>query len=116
MRKGKLRSKRRRRIRKKISGTGERPRLSVFRSNKHIYIQAVDDEQRITLAHASDIHLSEKETKGTKREIAQKVGKQIGKILKKNNIEKGVFDRGGYKYHGRVKAVAEGIRSEGISF
>lgn len=111
-----LRMRRKKRIRKKISGTSDRPRVSIFRSNKHIYIQAVDDDKNITLAASSDLKLKKAEQSGTKKEIASKVGSLFGKALKAMKIKNVVFDRGGYKYHGRVKALAEAIRSEGIIF
>lgn len=108
------REKRKQRIRRKIFGTKSKPRLSVFRSNKHIYAQAIDDVEGKTIASASDANL--KKGKSTKKEIAEKVGQKIGKKLKKKKIEKIVFDRSGYKFHGRVKELAEGIRKEGINF
>lgn len=107
----------RRRIRKKINGTAEIPRLSVFRSNKHIYAQLINDVTANTLGSASS---KEKEiaenSKIKKEEIAGLVGKKIAEIAKKNNISTVVFDRGGYMYHGRVKALAEAARKEGLKF
>lgn len=110
-----LRKRRKRRIRAKISGTKERPRLCVFRSNKHIYAQIIDDEAKKVLTGASDLELKEK-PKGTKTEIAYMVGQLIAQKAKKKKIKKVVFDRGGYKYHGRVKALAEAARKEGLVF
>lgn len=107
----------RRRIRKKISGTAEIPRMSVFRSNKHIYVQLIDDVSARTLAAASsaDKGLVEN-SKAKKEEIAAIVGKRIAEKAKEKNITEIVFDRGGYLYHGRVKALAEAARKEGLKF
>ena len=102
------------RVRNKISGTESRPRLSVFRSNKEIYAQLVDDVKGVTLVAASS---KEKEaTKGTKMEQANAVGKAIAEKAKTAGIEVVVFDRGGYLYHGRVKSLAEGAREGGLKF
>ncbi len=109
------REKRKKRIKAKIFGTKERPRLCVFRSNKHIYCQLVDDTKGHTLASASDRELKLTEKK-KKTEIAFEVGKLIAKKAKKLKIEKVVFDRSGYRYHGRVKALAEGARKGGLKF
>jgi large subunit ribosomal protein L18 len=107
--------RRHRRIRAKVIGTKERPRLSVFRSNQHICVQLIDDEKGKTLVSVSDLKVKKK--KGlTKTEIAKEVGKSIAKKALEKRIEKIVFDRGGYKYHGRVKAVAEGAREGGLEF
>ncbi len=107
----------RRRIRKKVSGTVNVPRLSVFRSNKHIYVQLINDIDSTTIISAAS---SEKEiadnTKLKKSEIAGLVGKKIAERAKEKNITEVVFDRGGYKYHGRVKALAESARKEGLKF
>ncbi|NPA67713.1 MAG: 50S ribosomal protein L18 [Chlorobi bacterium] len=105
------------RIRKKINGTADVPRMSVFRSNKHIYVQLIDDVSATTLAAASsaDKGLIENE-KAKKTEIAAIVGKKIAEKAKEKNISKIVFDRGGYLYHGRVKALAEAARKEGLKF
>lgn len=110
------RMRRKRHIRRSIIGTKERPRMSVFKSNKNLYIQVIDDTDGSTLVSASTI---EAETKGTIRrnvEGGEKLGEIIGKRLKENNINTVVFDRNGYRYHGVVKAVAEGARKEGIKF
>lgn len=106
------RIKRQMHIRKKISGTALRPRVTVFRSSKHIYVQAVDDQNSKTLAFASDY--SEKAQKLEKTKKADKVGKEFAQILSSKGIKEAVFDRRGYKYHGRVKALAEAIREGGI--
>lgn len=105
----------RRRIRKVSFGTSERPRLSVFRSNKEIYAQLIDDDKGVTLASASSRD-KEFKAKGTKSEIAHEVGKAIAEKAKKAGIEKAAFDRGGNLYHGRVKSLAEGAREAGLNF
>lgn len=110
------RKHRHRRIRAKISGREEMPRLFVFRSSKHIYAQLIDDEKAKTLAAASDLEIKAKKSKGGKVAIAYEVGKLISKKALKKKIEKVVFDRGGHKYHGRVKALAEGARAGGLKF
>jgi large subunit ribosomal protein L18 len=108
----KTRTERRKiRVRIKMRGTQERPRLTVFRSNQHLYVQAVDDVARKTLASANDV--SAKAT-GTKTERAKQVGKALLKQLEKAKVTKLIFDRGSYKYHGRIKAVAETLREGGI--
>ena len=106
----------RRRIRKVSSGTAERPRLSVFRSNSEIYAQLIDDVKGITLASASSKDKDMASAKGTKTEIAALVGKAIAEKSKKAGIEKVAFDRGGNLYHGRVKSLAEGAREAGLKF
>jgi large subunit ribosomal protein L18 len=109
------RERRHRRVRRRIEGTGERPRLVVFRSNKGIEAQLVDDLERKTLAFAG--HLAPpKSFKGTKTEQAAEVGKLLAANAKKAGIETVVFDRGGYLYHGRVKALADGAREGGLKF
>ncbi len=105
--------KRKIRTRSKIFGTNVKPRLSVYRSNKHIYIQAIDDENMVTLVAFSDI-AKDLKAEGTKTEKAIKVAEEFAKLLKKKGIKTGVFDRGQYKYHGRVKAIAETLRKNGI--
>ena len=106
----------RRRIRKVSSGTAERPRLSVFRSNSEIYAQLIDDVKGVTLASASSKDKDMASAKGTKTEIAALVGKAIAEKSKKAGIEKVAFDRGGNLYHGRVKSLAEGAREAGLKF
>ncbi|NJL12804.1 MAG: 50S ribosomal protein L18 [Microscillaceae bacterium] len=102
-------------IRRKVRGTQERPRLSVFRSNRGIYAQIIDDIQGITLASASLMHLE-----GENIALNLDSAKEVGKLLAKNALEKGlkqvVFDRNGYLYHGRIKALAEGAREGGLEF
>jgi large subunit ribosomal protein L18 len=106
----------RKRIRKVSFGTTERPRLSVFRSNKEIYAQLIDDNNGVTLAAASSRDKELSKAKGTKIEIANLVGKAIGEKAKKAGIETAAFDRGGNLYHGRVKSLAEGAREAGLKF
>lgn len=98
---------------KRIFKTKERPRLCVFRSNKHIYAQIIDDEKGITLVSASDLELKSKKNR---IETAFEVGKLIAKKALEKKIEKVVFDRSRYKYHGRVKSLAEGAREGGLKF
>lgn len=105
----------RRRIRKVSFGTENRPRLSVFRSNKEIYVQVIDDNAGKTLASASSRDKGI-DVKGTKTEIANAVGKAIAEKAKKAGVESVAFDRGGNLYHGRVKALAEGAREGGLKF
>ena len=106
--------KRHKRVRAKIIGTANRPRLCVFRSNRHIVAQLIDDAKRETLMTASDLNLK---TKGKpKVEVARLVGELIGKEAKEKKIAEVIFDRGGYKYHGRIKALAEGARAGGLKF
>jgi large subunit ribosomal protein L18 len=109
------RLRRHHRIRRRITGTAERPRLVVFRSNRGIEAQLVDDVEGKTLASARHIQLK-KSFKGSKTEQASEVGKQLAAAAKKAGIETVVFDRGGYLYHGRVKALAEGARDGGLHF
>ena len=109
------RERRHRRIRGKIAGTAERPRLAVFRSNRGIFAQLIDDEAGKTLAGASWLGLA-KTFKGNKSEQAAEVGKALAKAAKAAGIEQCVFDRGGYLYHGRVKALADGAREGGLKF
>ena len=108
------RARRHRRIRGKVSGTAERPRLAVFRSNKGISAQLIDDLEGKTLAAASWINL--KNATGNKTDQASEVGKLLAANAKTAGLDKCVFDRGGYLYHGRVKALAEGAREGGLSF
>ncbi len=109
------RARRKRRVRGKVSGTAERPRLAVFRSNVGIYAQLIDDVDGRTLAAASWQELP-KSFKGTKSAQAHEVGKRLAAAAKKAQIETCVFDRAGYLYHGRVKALAEGAREGGLVF
>ena len=104
------------RIRSTVKGTQERPRLSVFRSNKEIYVQLINDVSGVTLAAASSRDKDLKDSTGTKIEIAQKVGLLLASRATKAKIDTVTFDRGGYLYHGRVKALADGAREGGIKF
>jgi large subunit ribosomal protein L18 len=101
------------RIRKNLAGTSELPRLSVFRSNKQIYAQLIDDSNGTTLLSASSL---KDDDKGNKTEQAKKVGQEIAARAKEAGIEKVVFDRNGYLYHGRIKALAEAARESGLKF
>jgi len=112
--KNKERLKKHLRIRKKIKGTTERPRLSVFRSNQNIYAQLIDDTKGVTLVSASSIDL--KIEKGSNIEAAKKIGKEIAERALKSNIKNVVFDRSGYIYHGRIKALADAAREAGLEF
>lgn len=106
------------RIRKKVAGTAERPRLAVFRSGKHIYAQAIDDATGSTVAHVStlDTEVRAKAPKGGNVAAAKVVGAAVAERLKSKGIESVVFDRGGFLYHGRVKALAEAAREAGLKF
>jgi large subunit ribosomal protein L18 len=104
------------RIRKTIKGTSARPRLSVFRSNAQIYVQLIDDTSGITMVSASSKEKSVADSKGNKIEQAAKVGKLIAEKCKEKGIDSIVFDRGGYKYHGRVKSLADAAREGGLKF
>ena len=106
--------RRKRRVRAKIFGTAQRPRLNVFRSLKHIYVQLIDDQKEVTLVSAKDIEV--KEDKGKKSDVAFKVGELIATRAQKLGIREVVFDKSSYKYHGRVKAMAEGARKGGLKF
>ncbi|MBI4091551.1 50S ribosomal protein L18 [candidate division WWE3 bacterium] len=106
--------RRRVRVRSKMKGTQKAPRLSVFRSNKHIYALLIDGGQGKVLASASDLTM--KSGKGSKTAKAKEVGKRLAEEASKKGVKSVVFDRGSYKYHGRVKAVAEGAREGGLKF
>lgn len=111
------RRRRKVRIRKKITGTADRPRMVVFRSNLHLYVQLVDDEKGATLAAASTLGLKKAgETARCNRAGGELLGKEIARLAKEKSISRVVFDRNGYIYHGRVKAVAEGAREGGLEF
>lgn len=109
--KNKTRQKRHRRVRGKISGTAERPRLNVFRSNTNIYAQVIDDIAGVTLASASSL-----KENGTKTEQAKAVGTAVAKAAAAAGVSEVIFDRGGYLYHGRVQALAEAARENGLKF
>lgn len=109
---------RHRRVRAKVIGTKEKPRLSVFRSNVHIFAQLIDDLSGKTLFSASDIKKGAKKTKTatSKVDVSREIGKELAKIATGKGITEVVFDRGGYKYHGRIKSLAEGAREGGLKF
>ena len=116
--KSELRDRRHLRIRKRVAGTAERPRLSVFRSSQHIYVQVIDDDKSVTLAAASTLVKDVKSaiSEATKSGAAEKVGEAIAKICLSKGIKQVVFDRGGYPYHGRISALAEAARKAGLEF
>jgi len=115
--KNESRKRRKVHIRKKISGTVERPRLVVFRSNQHIYAQVIDDTAGVTLVATSTLSLSKNGEKASCNKAgAQNVGKEIARLALEKDIRKVVFDRNGYLYHGRIQAVAEGAREGGLEF
>lgn len=106
------------RVRQKVRGVPQRPRLNVFRSLRHIYAQVIDDTTGSTLAAVSTLSLAaaDKSNVGAKTELAQKVGSAIAQQAREAGVTRVVFDRGGYKYHGRVKALAEAARKGGLEF
>ena len=110
------RKKRHARVRTKLSGTAARPRLNVFRSNKHIYAQLIDDVNGVTLASASTIDKDLKLDSTSNTEAAVKVGELVAKRAVEKGVKAVVFDRGGYLYHGRVKALADAARENGLEF
>lgn len=110
---------RHKRVRAKIRGTADRPRLSVYRSNKHIFLQLINDEEQKTIFGMGDFlkeKASKSESKRTKTEKARRLGKKIAEFALKAGVKKVVFDRGGFLYHGRIKAAAEGAREGGLDF
>jgi large subunit ribosomal protein L18 len=107
------RQRRHRRVRKKVRGTAARPRLAVFRSNKHVYAQVIDDVSGRTLASASTVEASFEGSTGTV-EAATKIGKLVGERAKGAGVETVVLDRGGFRYHGRIAGVADGARESGL--
>ncbi|MBS3732670.1 MAG: 50S ribosomal protein L18 [Desulfobacterales bacterium] len=113
-----MRIKRKKRIRKKVQGTAERPRLTVFRSARHIYAQVIDDQQGQTLAAASTMEkeLRDRSDFENKKSAAGEIGKRIAQRAAKKGVTTVVFDRNGYQYHGRVKAVSESARENGLDF
>lgn len=110
------RLKRHRRVRKKISGSAERPRLAVYRSNKHLYAQLVDDRDGRTIAAASSLDPELRGANGNSTSTATKVGQLVAERAMSKGIKAVVFDRGGYRFHGKVKALAEGAREKGLEF
>ncbi len=111
--KARKRLKRKASIRKKISGTAERPRLSVYKSNRYTYVQAIDDQKGVTLAAASNLEKDQRPM-GNKVGGLEKLGQLIAERLKAKSIAAVVFDRNGYRYHGKVKAIADGARKAGV--
>ena len=114
--KNKVRLKRHARVRTNLTGTSEKPRLNVYRSNKHIYAQIIDDIKGVTLAQASTQDKDFENETGSKVELSAKVGEVIAKKAVDKGITAIVFDRGGYLYHGRVKALADAARENGLEF
>jgi large subunit ribosomal protein L18 len=115
--KDKIRRRIHERIRQRMSGTAERPRLNVYRSLNHIYVQLIDDSSGRTLAHASTVHGKKgSKTTGGNVASAKEVGKTIAQRAQEKGVKKVVFDRGGYLYHGRIKALAEAAREAGLEF
>lgn len=110
------RNQRKIKVRKRLTARGNRPRLSVFRSNKHIFAQIIDDRLGQVLATASDLVDFKAASPVTKSQKAKAVGELIGQAAKKAKVDKVMFDRGGYKYHGRIKALAEAARKGGLKF
>lgn len=109
------RARRHARVRAKISGTAERPRVSVFKSNRHLFVQVINDDAGTTLASQGRQPAGKGKKKVTKTDSAKHVGTTIAAALKEKGISAAVFDAGGYQYHGRVRAVAEGLREGGIA-
>lgn len=108
------RIRRHRRVRSKILGTAQRPRVSVFKSNKHVFVQFIDDGKNKTLISNKVISDSKSKIKGNKTDKASQIGETLAEKAKEIGIKEIVFDRGGFKYHGRIKAVAEGLRKGGL--
>ena len=116
MLKGEARKRRHQRVRKKVMGTPERPRLNVYRSLRHMYAQLIDDVSGHTLVFASTLDLRDQLTVAGNKDAARQAGELLGKRAQEKGIEQVVFDRGGNLYHGRVQALAEGARSTGLKF
>ena len=116
--KHRLRIKRHRRVRAKVSGTAERPRLAIFRSLKHTYAQLIDDDSRVTLASASTVEAGYRDGKKTGGNVdaSKSIGTLIAERAKEKGITAVVFDRGGFKYHGRIKELADAARAGGLEF
>jgi large subunit ribosomal protein L18 len=110
------RLRRHRRVRRRVLGTTERPRLAVFRSNRHIYVQIIDDTTGRTLASAGSLGLSGDDKTDDKTKEAKRVGAEVARRARQAGISAVVFDRGGYQYHGRVQALAEAAREGGLDF
>ncbi len=107
---------RHKRVRAKVLGTSERPRVSVFKSNKHVFVQFIDDTAGKTIISSQVVSQSKSKIKGSKTEIASKIGEMLAEKAKEAGIKEVVFDRGGFKYHGRIKSIADGLRKGGIKF
>ena len=105
---------RHKRVRAKIIGTKDRPRISIFKSNRHVFVQFIDDETGKTLISSKIVSAGKSKIKGTKTDKAIEIGKILAEKAKAFGIKEAVFDRGGYKYHGRVKAIADGLRAGGL--
>ncbi|MGK9044553.1 50S ribosomal protein L18 [Mammaliicoccus vitulinus] len=114
--KNKVRLKRHARVRAKLAGTSEKPRLNVYRSNKHIYAQIIDDLNGVTIAQASSLDKELNLEQSGNVEAAAKVGEVVAKRASEKGVEAVVFDRGGYLYHGRIKALADSARENGLQF
>lgn len=114
--KNKVRKKRHSRVRRKVLGTAERPRLNIYRSNKHIYAQLVDDVNGVTIASASTVDKAFDLDNGSNIEAAQKVGELVAQRASEKGYQSVVFDRGGYLYHGRIQALADAARENGLQF
>jgi len=115
MKKKQLNRKRRhRRVRAIVKGTSENPRVSVFKSNRHLFVQFIDDQSNKTILSSKIVSGGKSKIKGTKTKKATKIGEMLAEKAKEAGIKEVVFDRGGFKYHGRVKAVADGLRKGGI--
>ncbi len=110
------RSRRHGRIRAKVTGTAKRPRVSVFKSNKHVFVQFIDDNTGKTILSSKIVPAAKSKIKGKKTEKSAEVGKMLAEKAKAAGITEVIFDRGGYKYHGRVKALADGLRAGGLKF
>jgi large subunit ribosomal protein L18 len=110
------RQRRQLRVRKKLHGTAQRPRLSLYRSNLHLYAQLIDDDAQVTLGSASTLQMGDAVKYGGNIKAAQELGKKVADVAKTKGITAVVFDRGHYKYHGRVKALADAARSSGLTF
>jgi large subunit ribosomal protein L18 len=111
-----VRKKRHKHVRSRVAGTTQRPRLNVFRSSKHIYAQLINDETSSTIVAASSLDKDLQLEKGSDIEAAKKVGEAVAKLAVEKGVTKVVFDRGGYLYHGRVKALADAAREAGLEF
>ena len=110
------RQRRHLRLRKKVMGTAERPRLAIYRSLSHIYAQVIDDTAGKTLAAASDLEADLKSATGSKSDVAKRVGSLVAERARNAGVSQVVFDRGGFQYHGRIKALADAAREAGLSF